>query len=170
MAHRDGHQAALLRAEALERELAEAKEALAEKERELAARRATDEGGAAEPSGTADPNASLAQLRIDAGRMAEELEAKGAKEAEERVRSEAAKDRAQERERRRRIVRSASAFGFLFAPGTLLLALPVFAMTTYAAGVAQLPIRFSIAVLPRPPSCSLVRSSMLRFGRGVCRV
>ncbi|MEM6954088.1 MAG: hypothetical protein AAF645_00330 [Myxococcota bacterium] len=170
MAHRDGHQAALLRAEALERELAEAKEALAEKERELAARRTTDEGGAAEPSGTADANASLAQLRIDAGRMAEELKAKGAKEAEERVRSEAANDRAQERERRRRIVRSASAFGFLFTPGTLLLALPVFAMTTYAAGLAQLPIRFSIAVLPRPPSCSLVRPSMLRFGRGVCRV
>ncbi|MFK8004134.1 MAG: hypothetical protein AB8H86_31500 [Polyangiales bacterium] len=158
MAHRDNHQAALLRAEALERELAETKEALAEKERALAEREADDAKrevaravrveetrATTETQATSrtqdDAEASLDELRRRAADAAIELKGDPVKRARAMHKDDG------QREARRRILRSASAAGGLADPYLFIAALPIFGMTTFVMALTTMPMQwcFSIA-------------------------
>lgn len=153
VAHRDDHQAALLRAEALEGELAETKEALAAKERTLKAREAKlaeREADAAEREKQhTEDSASKKNVREDAEATLETLRRRGAKAAakskdeEERRRAEAiqSKDRDEQQETKLRVIRSSSFSGGLFASDTLMCAIPLFALS---AGVfSWLPMEWA---------------------------
>lgn len=158
MAHRDDHQAALLRAEALERELADAKEALAEKERVLAERDANDAEREADDAereeARADDEASKAAARKDAEAILDELRRRGAEAAaefkevdrRERARAGQNEDRAEARKTRRRIVHSASPAGGLAEPGLVIAALPIFGITTFAMALTTMPISWCFGI------------------------
>ncbi|MFK8004133.1 MAG: hypothetical protein AB8H86_31495 [Polyangiales bacterium] len=138
MAHRDDHQAALLRADALERELAEAKEALVEKERALSAREAVVaelEADAAERAGQREQDAAEGELARQAAKAElDDIRRRGAEAAAEaknkdkRERLEAAerKDRDEQRTTQLRVIRSSSLTGGMFTPATVFFAIPLF--------------------------------------------
>lgn len=156
MTHRDDHQAALLRAQALERELAEAKEALAEKERVLAERDAAQakrEADASEADAKRADEAQAAREHDDAEAALDDLRKQAAKSAIELKESGQKRSRGLRNEQRvtkgeasRRIARSASAFGGLADPYLFIAALPIFGMTTFAMALTTMPIRWCFGV------------------------
>lgn len=146
MAHRDEHQATLLRAAALERELAEAKEALADKERLLAERDADELSEAKASKGERAANEELDALRTRAVRAAEKAKDDDLRRQEKAVRAMTKAGADERRQARLRLIRSASAPGGLFAPMTVVLLVPVFIMTFFAAGITGLPFPWCVAI------------------------